>query len=213
MEKELIKFPAEAKKLKQLLEDDQNEWRRFSNKEFRGKADNRLGRERQWSELRKRVDQRAQRMLQILEQIKAPLVSNIGQDGAIAISVLATHHSLATTKRVLAAFVESYNHHPTDTHYQSIPAMTDWICLLERKPQQYGTMWLFDKNKEPYLPAVEDFEQVNQRRAKYGLGPLRWPKSLAIPESEQPWLKRPLAELVMRQLSEAEYEELSRGYL
>jgi len=33
---------------------------------------------------------------------------------------------------------------------------------------------------------------------------------LAIPESEQPWLKRPLSELVMRDLTETEYKEILR---
>lgn len=56
---------------------------------------------------------------------------------------------------------------------------------------------------------VDDFAHVNERREGYGIDPLRWPKSLAIPEPEQPWLKRPLAELVMREPTEAEYAKLS----
>lgn len=86
--------------------------------------------------------------------------------------------------------------------------MTDLALLLERKPQRFGTQWLFDEHKWPFLPTVEDFEHVNERRAAYGLGPLRWPKSLAISESEQPWLTRPLSELVMRDPTEDEYKQL-----
>lgn len=48
---------------------------------------------------------------------------------------------------------------------------------------------------------------------KYGVEPLRWPKSLAIPEGKQPWLKRPLSEAVMRDISEEEFREKYQSYL
>jgi len=49
---------------------------------------------------------------------------------------------------------------------------------------------------------------MTDRRAEYGIEPLRWPKSLAFPESEQPWLQKPLSDLIMRDVTEAEYVKL-----
>ncbi len=91
--------------------------------------------------------------------------------------------------------------------------MTDWMLILEPKPQRFGTIWLFDEEKEPFLPTVDDFEYVNVRREEYRIEPLRWPKSLAIPEEKQPWLKRPLSELRMREPTQKEYNEFLKDYL
>jgi len=49
------------------------------------------------------------------------------------------------------------------------------------------------------LYPVANFEDIEERRREYGIEPFRWPKSLAMPKEEQPWLKRPLSELVMRE--------------
>jgi hypothetical protein len=74
-------------------------------------------------------------------------------------------------------------------------------------------VWLSNENNEPFLPTVQDFEGVNERRAEYDIEPLRWPKSLAIPVSKQPWLKRPLSKLVMRDPTIEEYNDLLRDKL
>jgi hypothetical protein len=90
--------------------------------------------------------------------------------------------------------------------------MTDWVAVLEHQPQKFGTIWLFDSNNHPFLPTVEDFENINERRKVYELEPFRWPKSLAIPEEDQPWLKRPVSEAVMRAPTNIELQKLSDYY-
>jgi hypothetical protein len=206
-----LRFPAEADELKALLKEDQAEWRDFAKEEF--EADNGSRLEEKRVTLRQRVTQRANRVQEILNDIKEPSISNVGIEGAIAISVLATHTSLEATRQALAAFTVLYRRKPGEAHYQSIPSMTDWILILERKPQKFGTIWLFDINKEPFLPTVEDFEHLNERRAEYGLQPLRWPKSLAVPTSKQPWLKKPLSKLVMREPTDEEYGRFASQFL
>jgi len=84
--------------------------------------------------------------------------------------------------------------------------MTDRLLIVEGKPQRFGTQWLFDEHKYPFLPTIESPEQVSDRRKRYGLDPLRWPRSLAIPDAEQPWLSRPISEAVMRSPTSAELD-------
>lgn len=206
-----MKYPALASELVKLLKQDQKEWRDFAKLEFETEDKSSLQDERKI--LRHRARTRAQRALQILGEIGEPSLSNIGADAAQALSILALHDSLSSLRIVLDSFIVCFENFRDDTFFQAIPSMTDWALLLEKKPQKFGTIWLFDENKQPFLPTVEGFESVNDRREEYRIEPLRWPKSLAIPEESQPWLKRPLSELVMREPTQKEYEEFSKDYL
>lgn len=190
-----MNYPEYAKELLQLLRIDQDEIRKAGQTFFyeNDEVDQSVR-----ADLKAKVRHRTERMLQILDDIDEPSISNVGADAAQAISVLATHASLNVLKRVLATFVALYERSKKDTYYKAIPAMTDWVLILEGRPQRFGTQWMFDANKQPFLPTVENFESVNERRAEYDVEPLHWPKSLAIPESEQPWLKKPLSDLIMR---------------
>lgn len=199
-----MKYPDYATELMELLKADQIEKRKVGNAYFHaGKQEL----ESLKTSLRQHTQERTKRMLAILDTIGEPSISNVGINGAQAISVLAVHDPAALEK-VLDAFVTLYEKKRSDTYYQAIPSMTDLSLIMAGKPQRFGTQWLFDENKQPFLPTVEDFEHVNERRAEYGIEPLRWPKSLAIPESEQPWLKQPLSKLVMRNPTDRERKEL-----
>lgn len=205
-------YPNQAAALIELLKNDQKEWRNYAHAEFVEKK-SKTELKQLKTQLRKNVRQRAQLMEQLLQQVGEPTLDNLGPEACQAVSVLATHDSLETTRRVLAAFEECYKKSPDSTYAQSIPAMTDWVAVLEHRPQRFGTIWLFDDNQYPFLPLVEDFEHIEQRRASYGIGPLRWPKSMAIPEADQQWLTKPLSTLVMRKPTEAEDETLMEFYL
>jgi hypothetical protein len=200
-------YPDQSRELIQLLADDQVEKRELGRAYFHS-IDNALYKAKKEA-LTSNTRRRVSRMLQILDKIGEPSISNIGMESAQAISVLALHDTVDTLRKVLAAFTSLYKHSPADTYYQAIPSMTDFLLILERKPQRFGTQWLFDKNKEPFLPIVDNFEHVNERRKQFGIEPLRWPKSLAIPLSEQPWLERPLSELIMRDPTDDEYKDFA----
>lgn len=203
-----MKYPNESAELVALLAEDQLEWKAYAKAEQVSKlpANELQGLK---IELRKKVTVRGKRALQILNTIDSlPSLKNIGPEAAIALSVLSTHYSLLATKLVLAAFEECYRKSPANTQISSIPAMQDWVSLLEKRPQRFGTIWLLDSTGYPFLPTVEDFETINKRRAAYNIGPLRWPKSLAIPEDDQAWLKQPISTAVMRRPTEAELEGL-----
>lgn len=198
-----MNYPDQSSELLQLIKADQTEWRDFARAEFVDKLpEPDLQAKRKI--LRKKVAERASRALAILNEIGEPSISNIGQEAAQAISVLATHYSRSATAIVLSSFEQLYKKTPDETYKESIPAMTDWLAVLEHRPQRFGTIWLFDDSQYPFLPTVEDFENINDRREKYGIEPLRWPRSLAIPEEDQPWLRRPINEAVMRTPTAAE---------
>jgi|SRR5579859_312751 len=197
-------YPKQAAELITLLESDQAEVRAVGRLYFSSKTSHNAERAR----LKLQTHQRAARMLALLDEIGEPSIANIGVEAAQAVSILATHAGGETLHKVLDSFNAIYARNKNDAYFQAIPAMTDWLLLQERKPQRFGTQWLFDENKWPFLPIVEDFAHVNERRAAYGIRQLRWPRSLAIPESEQSWLKRPLSELVMREPTAAEYADI-----
>ena len=208
-----MQYPKQSIELQNLLKEDQDEWKEFAKIEFESGYKKQPKIEKLRKELRQRVQERASKMLIILDKIKEPSIHNIGQESALAMSVLATHTSLKTTKKVLKAFNDLYKLKPNDTRYQSIPAMTDWVAFLEHRPETFGTIWIFDNNSYPFLPTVKDFNDVNIRRERYGIEPLHWPKSLAIPLSKQPWLKKPLTQLVMREPTDEEYHSNADPYL
>lgn len=200
-----VLFPKQSKILLQLLKDDQEEWKEFSRKYFNTPKKTDLEEER--VSLRQHVKARAKKMREIVSEVGEPSLSNLGEEASIAVSVLASHSSLEDTEYVLKEFNRLFDKNKFDVHFESIPPMTDIILLAKRKPQLFGTIWFFDKNMQPFLPTVKDFKSVNKRRLDYGLEPLRWPRSLAIPESKQPWLKKPISELEMRYPTDEEYDE------
>jgi hypothetical protein len=207
----MVKYPAYAAELNELLEADQEQWKSFWRDNYRVQ-DTPLF-EKAFREVKRRQRIRSNRMLAILDAIIEPSLSNIGAEAAQAVSILALHDSLRALKRVLAAFTDLYAHNREDTYYQALPSMIDRVRILERKPQKFGTQWHWEVGQEPFLPTVEDFEHINEHRAEFGIEPFRWPRSLALPESEQPWLKRPLSELTMRDMTDDEYEKTARGCL
>jgi hypothetical protein len=203
----MITYPQYTNELLKLLNADQTEVKAVGRIYWHGqKTTYNTAR----TQLKQHTRQRAARMLQILEEIGEPSISNIGSEAAQAVSILALHEGGAVLKLVLALFDQGYKRDKNDTYYKAIPSMTDWLLLSERKPQRFGTQWMFDSHQQPFLPTVEDFVQINERRAQYDIETLHWPKSLAIPEPEQPWLKRPLSGLVMRTPTDAEYEALDK---
>lgn len=209
----MVKYPEYAKELEQALKTDQAVWKSFWAQNYKRQDTPEF--EEEFNRVRKVQNARAARILEILDAIKLPTISNIGQEAAQAMSIIALHDTFSVLKRVRNTFLDSYALNKDDTYYQAIPSMMDRVRILERKPQVFGTQWDDDPDESigRFLPTVEDFEHVNERRSDYGIEPLRWPKSLAIPESEQPWLKRPLSELVMRDITDEEFEDRYKEYV
>lgn len=199
-----IVYPNQAKELLKLLQEDQVEKKAVGKLYF---SNDTAQLDTKWTHLETHTKARTRRMLKILDNIGRPSLTNHGEGAAQAVSILAVHDDFAVLDRVLSTFNEIYMQNRNDCYYQAIPSMTDRWLILQRRPQRFGTQWMFDAHKEPFLITVADFAHVNERRKEYGIEPLRWPKSLAIPSSEQPWLKKPIASLSMRDLTPEEYRQ------
>jgi hypothetical protein len=208
----MIKYPEFADELMRMLHEDQQVWKEFWATHFDDDQTTPAFRHA-FEIVRKRQRKHAERMLAILEKIEQPSIGNIGPEAAQAISILALHDSLSVLRSVCDAFAACYERDKSDTYYQAIPSMIDRVRILERRPQVFGTQWEFDEKKYPYLPTVENIETIDARRKAYGIELLRWPKSLAIPEKKQPWLTRPVAEAIMRDITDEEFERNYQAYL
>ncbi len=131
---------------------------------------------------------RVSRALEILDDIGLPTIENIGTDGAQALSVLALHANLSTMRRVLSTFEKGYSENSASVYYEAIPSLTDRILIIEGKNQRFGTQWMLGADGKFFLPPVEGFDQMNRRRAAYGLGKSRHPIDLTngVPKTDPP---------------------------
>lgn len=206
-----MKYPFYAKELHSLLEFDQYTWKNFW-KEYYDKRNTKEF-NIALAAVRIKLSSHSKRMLTILNEVELPTISNIGKKAAQAMSVIALHDTFKVLDKVLVSFEKSYQLSKEDTYFQAIPSMIDRFRILQRQPQIFGTQWEIDDNNWPFLPTVKDYETLNKRREEYGIGPLRWPRSLAMPKSEQPWLHRPLSELVMKDISDTKYDASYKQFL
>jgi len=87
---------------------------------------------------------RAERIIEILDIIKEPSISNVGVEGSRVISLLALHSYLNETKSVLAVFEKAYRQDPTSVCNEAIPSLADRIMAFEQKVQLYGNNWMIN---------------------------------------------------------------------
>jgi hypothetical protein len=165
------------------------------------------------SQLKAHCHARASRMMEILDEIKEPSISNIGIEGSEMVSLLALHSYLDEMKQVLTTYQKAYDRDPANIYNESIPSLTDRIMAFETRTQLFGNNWMIDKNGKYFLIPVQDFEHMNERRAKFGIGPRMKPTVYAIGQTRHP-LGEGLAELSdQKELTDDEYAEFTRGHI
>lgn len=173
-----MKYPELRKELLAMLKEDQRKVRACS------KAYRRAPRAASTYDIRDQFilssQERIKRALEILDEIGAPTVENIGADGSQAISVLALHSRLSVMKKVLSSFEENYAKDSGSVYFEAIPSLADRILIIERKRQRFGTQWMLGADGKFFLPSVEDFEHMNERRAVHGLGKSKHPIDLTF---------------------------------
>lgn len=113
-------------------------------------------------------------------------------------------------KKILKLFEEEFNKNSNNIYYQAIPPLTDRIRILEHKKQIYGTNWFAFHKDKPFLISVEDFPNMNQRRAVYGLDPAKRPVNLAKGADKYPLGKGLAVASDQKDLSQAGYSQYSR---
>ncbi len=206
-----VRFPDFRNELLQMVEEDQKEIR--ENFHAYSKIKSESIKRRKYALVAKNCHARARRLLEILDEIKDPTIKNLGADGSSVVPVIALHSYLEVMKKVLSLFEANFKKNPSNIYYQGIPPLKDRILILEHGKQLFGTNWSIDKDGKPFLIPVEDFPNMNYRRAKYGLEPTRRPVNLAIGATKYP-LGRGLAKVSdQKPLTKEEYDEYSRHYL
>lgn len=205
-----VAFPKYEKELVRLGKKDQAEIRTHYQKLKLLDSDE--SKEKLNNQLKAHCHARAERMMEILEEIKQPSISNIG-DGSEVISFLALHSYLDVMKKVLKAYQSVYSRNPANVHNESIPSLTDRIMVFEHRTQLYGNNWALDKNGNFFLIPVKDFDQMNQRRATFGLGPRMKPTVYATGENKYPLGKGKAEASDQKVLTDDEYTAFTKGHI
>ncbi len=172
-------YPELAKELVGLLDEDQIQFKAFAARYYALETGAKQLR-RSEIQLRAACKRRARKMLNILEKIGKPTLSNIGKQASEAITVLALHANYQVMKHVLAEFRECEKQDSANVHLPSIPALVDRIQILEGHEQVFGSQWLEGDNGKPSLYPVHSLRSVNTRRTAYGLKALRRPRIMAF---------------------------------
>ncbi len=206
-----VKFPKQREELLRLCADDQQDLRQNLHAISLLKSESE--KEQKYLEITKRCHARTHHMLRILNEIKRPTVKNIGMDGSEAILTITQHSYLPVMERVLALYEQEYQKNPTNICGRFIPALIDRIRILKHKKALFGTQWTIDKKGVPFLIAVEDFKNVNQRRASYGLEPIRRPINLAVGAIKYPLGKGLAKATDQRDLTKDEYGIYAKNQL
>lgn len=168
-----------TEELKKLVEEDQQEVKAHSSLFQTNPPENVLEKSRR--KLRLHSQKRVKRVLEIINEIGTPTESKIGWDGIEAITVIALHAKHTDMKRILQELLKA----PKDEiDISLLPALIDRVRILDGKKQLFGTQWFLGYQPKPYLYPVESFEDMNERRKKYGLGVARRPKDLTFSNND-----------------------------
>lgn len=204
-----MKYPLYRDELLAMLAQDQEEIRAQSKvyKHAPTAASTLSDRER----LAARRIERAERVLAILGEIKEPTIDTIGADGSQAVSVLAAHSRLSIMEKILHTFECCYRTDPNSVYHEAIPSLTDWVRVLEKKEQEFGTRWMVGSDGNPFLPPVRDFKNMNKRRAAHGLGRARQPRDLTYGVPNGP-LPPETQEEDQRKPTQTEFDDNTKGF-
>lgn len=135
-----------------------------------------------WQFIEKKFSNRAQKIKKIIKQIKEPTAENIGIDGSRALWIVAQHSPPEIMKFILKSFLSSYKRDSNSVFFYAIPFLTDRVRISQGLKQIYGTQSYDNKLGVNCLFPVWNISKMNNRRAKFGLGPLNvrnsgpWPK-------------------------------------
>ena len=202
------RYPEFRDELVALAEEDQNEL--VANMHAISLTTDQVKKDKELKKLFTNCHVRASRMSEILEAIGTPSISKVGTDGCEAILLITQHSYLALMKKVLKLFEQAIEHDPLSVPIRNLPSLIDRIMVLEERRQLFGTQWKNTKDNKPFLVTVIDFENVNMRRAEYGLDPVHRPVNLAEGAKAYP-LGRGLAIASdQKDVADEEYEKIAK---
>ena len=116
--------------------------------------------------------QNARKLDAIIERHGWPGRSLVGDDGAEA-AWLVLQHAIghpALLRKCVPLLRESAKLREIEPHH--VAYLEDRICVLEGRPQRYGTQFDWDEHGQLNPLPLQDSEHVDSYRASVGLGPL-----------------------------------------
>lgn len=203
-----MKYPEYARELLSMAEADQYEARNMQRVMDLMPTD--AERQAYRQEIADNFHKRAKRMLEILDVIGVPTFNNIGKEAAEVVSLFALHSYIDEMKKVLAIYEKQFKIDPNSFYKEAIPPLTDRIMIAEQRHQKFGTNWSVTKDGTWFLIPVEDFDNVNDLRAKYDLHPIRKPRCLSVGAEEWPLGQGPAEQSDQKELTDDEYAEYTK---
>ncbi len=205
---EEMKYPEYARELLSMAEEDQEEARNMQRIMDAMATD--VERQEYRQKIADSFHARAKRMLEILDAIGAPTFENIDKEAAETVSLFALHSYIDEMKKVLAIYEKQFKIDPSSFYKEAIPPLTDRIMIAEQRRQKFGTNWSITKAGTWFLIPVEDFDTVNDLRARYGLHPIRKPHCLSVGAEEWPLGQGPAEASDQKELTDDEYVEYTK---
>ena len=112
------------------------------------------------------------RLKEIIKRYGWPGPELVGQDGADAAFLLVQHSPDFDFQKAMLSLVQTAYENGKLTAW-SYALLVDRVCVRGGKPQVYGMAVNHWQEREPVLDPIEDEANVDKRRAKIGLPPLR----------------------------------------
>lgn len=113
------------------------------------------------------------RLIEIIDQYGWPGKTLAGEDGADAAWLIVQHDigNPSLQRRSLSLLREAVT--SGEAPALRLAMLTDRVCVLEGRPQVYGTQYDWDENGEMSPCPIDNPEQVDELRERVGLIPLR----------------------------------------
>lgn len=158
-EGENIKFPGIAREISEMCRVDQEMRERWEENPIVPDEDSNID------------EENTNRMREIIEEIGWPTISKVGKETAEEAWLLVQHadHDVDFQLDCLNLMKQEA---PTEVDMINIVYLEDRVRVNQGVGQLYGTQFMQEKNQ--HIPReIEDPENIDERRAKIGLGPLQ----------------------------------------
>ena len=114
------------------------------------------------------------RLKEIIKEFGWPTVGLVGKRGSRNAWLFVQHadEDRNFQRQILNLITKLYKKDQNSIDPISIPYLTDRLLVAEEKEQEFGTQFSINDDNKLVLRPLREPNQVNERRAKYGLYPI-----------------------------------------
>lgn len=120
-----------------------------------------------------RCHHRAERMIEILDTIRGPVLSILGYQSSEIVILLSLHSYLDIMNKVISIFEAESSTNKNNLPMDYLPTLIDRVSIVESKKQIFGTTWYSDQTGRNFIIPIKNLSRVNNIRMNYGLDILR----------------------------------------